>query len=340
MNKPKNENMLSREVIVTVFTSIGLRLRVEVEALNMVEALGAYTRHRTASVFKKHVKGGSVTYKLVMAPVISGQSIANGYMKTLVELAKQYGLAICDECSTYEARGGFTKHGTSKEVKHDDLVRECVVEDLTGFMVPEAKLRRTSPVMFSYMVPDLESAKAIVESQFHVRYDFITQEHQPFNIESGTAIYMVMVGIDVSRIGRLENGSYLNDRGKRIEIALRGIAALFEGFGFGAKKARYLPIEEVVGGAATISSPLPFMVSPPRVYANGDNYLTYTIRRASKYVEALNQLKEKIGITYFDREGLKPVKEVKQGLEIIEADTLTDLIEKTLKMIKDYIGKS
>ncbi|MEM2005789.1 MAG: DevR family CRISPR-associated autoregulator [Zestosphaera sp.] len=322
-----------------VFASIGLRLRVEVEALNMVEALGAYARHRTVSVFKKQSREGSVVYKLVTAPAISGQSVANGYMRTLVELAKHYGLNVCDECSAYEARGGFTKHGTSKKVKHDDLMN-CVIEDLTGFMVPEANLRRTSPVMFSYMVPDLESAKAVIDSQFHVRYDFTTQQHQPFNVESGTAIYMVMIGIDVSKIGKLENGKYLNDRDKRIEVALRGIATLFEGLGFGAKKARYLPIGEVVGGIAAVSNPIPFMVSSPRIYVDGNNYLMDTIKRASRYVEALSQLSERVSITYFDREGLKPTKEVKQGLEVSETNTLMDLIEKTLKVVREYVGGS
>jgi len=326
-----------------VFVSIGLRLRVEVEALNMVEALGAYTRHRTASVFKKVAKNGSVAYKLVTAPAVSGQSIANGYMRELVELARYYKLAVCDECSAYELRGGFTKHGTSKQVTHDELVRNCVVEDLTGFMVPDAGLRRTSPVMFSYMVPDLESAKAMVDPQFHVRYDFITKEHQPFTIESGTAIYMVMIAIDVDRIGKLERGEYLPDRDRRVEIALRGLAALFEGLGYGAKKARYLPIEEVVGCVAAVSSPIPFMVSPPRVYGGGDNYLNDTIKRASKYVEALRQIDEAITILYFDKEGLKPsasANEGKEGLEIVKAETLIDVIEKVLESIKGHVGRA
>ncbi len=326
-----------------VFTSIGLRLRVEVEALNMVEALGAYTRHRTVSVFKKLAREGKVVYKLVTAPAISGQSIANGYMRTLVELAKHYNVKVCEECKAYETRGGFTKHGTTKDkdIKHDKLIENCIVEDLTGFMIPDANVKRTSPVMFSYMVPDLESAKAVIDSQFHVRYDFTTQQHQPFNIESGTAIYMIMIGIDISRIGKLENGNYLPDRRKRLEIALHGIATLFEGFGFGAKKARYLPIEEVVGGIAAVSDPIPFMVSPPRIYTNGDNYITDTIKRATRYVEALKQLKggegEKISIAYFDKEGLKITKEEKQKLELIETSSLTDLTEKLLQWILERI---
>lgn len=316
-----------------VFASIGLRLRVEVEALNMVEALGAYTRHRTVSVLRKYVKDGKVVYRLMTAPAVSGQSIANGYMRMLVELAKHYNLNVCDECSAYEARGGFTKHGTSEKVKHDEIVESCVVEDLTGFMVPKESLRRTSPVMFSYMVPDLESAKAIIDSQFHVRYDFTTGQHQPFNIESGTAVYLVMVGIDVSKIGRLSNGEYVKDRGKRVEIAFRAISALFEGFTLGAKKARYLPIEEVIGGVAAISNPIPFMVSPPRIYANGDNYLTDTVKRARDYVESLKDLREEIYVVYFDKEGLS-LPEIKD-IQVERAGTLTELIEKLLGKTKN-----
>jgi CRISPR-associated protein Csa2 len=323
-----------------VFASIGLRLRVEVEALNMVEALGAYTRHRTVSILKKLSKNGEVRYKILTAPAVSGQSIANGYMRALVELAKHYNLKVCEECSAYEVRGGFTKHGTSTDqnLKHDDLVKNCIIEDLTGFMVPQAGLRRTSPVMFSYMVPDLESAKAIIESQFHVRYDFTTQQHQPFNIESGTAIYMLLVGVDISRIGKLENGKYVEDRLKRLEVALRGISVLLEGSGFGAKKARYLPIEEVVGGIAAISNPIPFTVTPPRVYPETTNYVNDTLTRAEKYLSVLKDLKEEIYVIYMDKEGLKIDAANKQFVE--PANTLTELIEKALDKSKKLIQKS
>ena len=338
------------------FISIGLRLRVEVEALNMVEALGAYTRHRTTSVFKRLAKDGNVRYKLVTVPAVSGQSIANGYMRTVVELAKRYELKICKECSDYERRGGFIKHSTEPKASgktHDTLVKDCVLEDLTGFLAPEIGIRRTSPVMFSYMVPDIESAKAVIDPQFHVRYDFITQQHQPFNIESGSAIYMVMINIDAARIGMLEETSektetgspkknYVGDRDKRLEVALRGIAALFEGLGFGAKKARYLPIEEVVGGVAAVSKPLPFTISPPRIYANGDNYINNTINRALKYLEVLKDLKEPetISIAYFDKEGLKVESgsEITQKITLTKTESLSDLIEKTLTTAKNYLG--
>jgi CRISPR-associated protein Csa2 len=322
-----------------VFVSIGLRLRVEVEALNMVEALGAYTRHRTVSILKKVNKDGSIRYKILTAPAISGQSIANGYMRALVELGNLSQLNVCDECKAYETRGGFTKHGISKDknLTHDKIVESCIVEDITGFMVPDLGIRRTSPVMFSYMVPDVESAKAMVESQFHVRYDFSTQQHQPFSIESGTAIYMLMIGIDASRIGELENGKFTEDREKRLEVAFKGISVLLESSGFGAKKARYLPIEEVVGGIAAISNPIPFSVSPPRVYPGGTNYICDTIARAEKYLDALNQLKEEIHIVYMDKERLDSCTSSKQNVE--KADTMTEMLEKALQKTKNLLPK-
>jgi len=238
-----------------VFASIAFRFRVEVEALNMVEALGAYTRHRTASVFKRVKHGSTVAYRLVIAPAVSGQSIANGYQRTLVELAVRDGLPVCDQCRRYESVGGFIKHATESKADHDSLIQGCVVEDLTGFLVPEAGVRRTSPVMFSYLVPDTESAKAVLESQFHVRYNFETMEHNPFNIESGTAVYMLTVNIDVDRIGRRSDGKTVPDRDKRVELAFKALAALIEGLGFGAKKARYLPVGDTARGPTQRSDP-------------------------------------------------------------------------------------
>lgn len=325
-----------------VFVSMGLRLRVEVEALNMVEALGAYTRHRTVAILRKITRDGVPIYRIVTVPAISGQSIANGYMRVLVELAKHYKLEVCDECSEYEKRGGFTKHGTFKEkIEHDYLVKKCIVEDLTGFMVPEAQIRRTSPVMFSYMAPDLEGAKATIESQFHVRYDFTSQKHQPFNIESGTAIYMLLIGIDVSRIGKLENGGYVDNRLKRIEVALKGIGVLLESFSFGAKKSRYLPVEEIVGAIVAVSNPIPFMVSPPRVHPDR-NYIKDTLLRAKKYSEMLSDLNEKIYIVYLDKEGLKvdidiDPKGSKDGINVVRVETFSELIEKVWETVRNIV---
>ncbi|MEM4674789.1 MAG: DevR family CRISPR-associated autoregulator [Nitrososphaerota archaeon] len=317
-----------------VFVSIGLRVRVEVEALNMVEALGAYTRHRTVSVMKKISRDGKVVYKLMVVPAVSGQSISNGYHRAIVELAKLAKLPVCKECLNYEVRGGFDKRSTEK-INHDDRIATCVVEDLTGFLAPEANVRRTSPVSFSYLVPDVESAKAALDSQFHVKYNFETGVHTPFNIESGTAIYMLMTAMDIDRIGRLSTGSYVEDRCKRIEIALKALEVLIEGFTYGAKKSRYLPITEVLGGIATISHPMPFVVSAPRVYRDGSNYIIETVNRAKAYLSALKNYNEDIKLVLFDKEKL-PKPNI-TDLNVFEVETFGDLVNKVLEIVNSKV---
>lgn len=315
-----------------VFVSIGLRMRVEVEALNMVEALGAYTRHRTVSVLKRISGDGKVSYKLVVVPAVSGQSIANGYHRALVELAKLANVPVCDECKRYETRGGFDKRSTEK-ISHDERVKTCVVEDLTGFLAPEANVRRTSPISFSYLVPDVESSKTALDSQFHVKYNFEKAEHAPFNIESGTAVYMMTIAVDVDRIGKLSTGSYVEDRCRRVELAFKALEVLVEGFTYGAKKSRYLPIIEVLGGVAAVSHPIPFMVSAPRVYKTGSNYISETVSRSLAFLEALKNYNEVVKLVIMDKEGLQ--RPIPREVEVVEAKTFGDLVDKALEIVKN-----
>jgi len=325
--------------MVMVFVSLGLRFRVEVEALNMTESLGAYTRHRTVSLLKKFKKqSGEIGYKIVTVPAISGQSISHGYHRALVEVAKKMGLEVCEECRKYEIIGGFIKHGTAgKNISDIEVVKNCVVEDITGFMVPDANIRRTSAIMFSYMIPDIEYAETAIEPQFHVRYDFRTQKHNPFQIESGTAIYMLGVAIDVDKIGKIatQKGEIIVDnRIERIKAAFLALSTLIEGLVFGAKKARYLPILEVAGGISAISHPIPFMVTPPRGY----NYIKNTIERALTYRDVLRDLGEVIKIIYLDKEGFeKPEIEYKDM--ILQVDSFSEMISKTLDNVLEIIKK-
>jgi len=331
-----------------VFASFSFRLRVEVEALNMVEALGAYGRHRTVSILKPRPDGRGC--RMVIAPAVSGQAVAYGYMKTLVALADQMKLPVCDECKNYATRGGFTKHGTANkdeleglfakyrasknaELKEFALISECVVEDLTGFMVPDVGIRRTSPVQFSYMIPDVESSDVAIDPQFHVRAPMPGQSPQPFQVEASTAVYTLSAFIDVDKIGRTSAGKDVGDRTQRIEAALLGLSVLLEGLAFGAKKARYLPVYEVSGAVAAVSHPLPFMVSPARV-AKEKNYIEDTIKRAAKYSQLLRGVGESVSVVYFDKEGLYSGR----GDNVERADSLSELIEKVKKFLLKPCG--
>ncbi|MHB9301898.1 DevR family CRISPR-associated autoregulator [Thermofilum pendens] len=320
-----------------VFVSMGFRFRVEVEALNMVESLGATTRHRTISVLKSLKQGH---YRIVLAPAVSGQSLSNAYQRALVTLAGMRGLPVCDECKAFEKKGGFVKHATDENVSDgDNLVKSCVNEDVTGFLLPAEKgkvknPRRTSAVMFSYLVPDVDSAGVAIDPQFHVRYDFERMEHQPFTVESGTAVYMLRVAVDVDKVGRLSDGSALKDREERLKLAFDALLLMLEGETYGAKRARYLPISEVLGGVAAVSDPLPFMVSAPRVKDSGDNYIVSTYRRAESFVKAFSDVKQRVSLVYLDNEGVVEGELAGgDGLEVVKASTLEELVAKVKEKV-------
>jgi CRISPR-associated protein Csa2 len=322
-----------------MFLSMSFRLRVEVEALNMVEAMGAYTRHRTVSILKPRGEGKG--YRLVIAPAVSGQAVAYGYMKSLVELAQRKGLPVCDQCRSYEAKGGFIKHGTDTKGELEKLVKDCIVEDVTGFMVAEAKIRRTSPIQFSYMVPDIDSSDVAIEPQFHVRAAKPGEKPQPFQVEAGTAIYILGVALDIDKVGTIpgDDGKprvIVNDRAERVKTAIQAIANLLEGLSFGAKKARYLPIYEVVGAVAAVSHPVPFTVSPARLSRDG-NYIDKTVARATTYVKLFSDVNEYIKVLYMDREGV--AGEVKaEGIEVEKVNSISDLIAKIIEVVEGKLG--
>jgi len=345
-----------------VFVSIGLRFRVEAEAMNMVEPLGAYTRHRIVyalrRVRRKQDDRVVLGYRAVPVPAISGQSVANAYSRALVDLAKlTWGekAPLCDECENYLKYGGFTKRFDKITIGHDDRVRGCIVEDITGFLVAAERgaetakaaereiPRRTSAIWFSYMVPDIDYGAGAIESQFHVQYNFVTQQHRPFTIESGSAVYMQLVALDVDQIGRLKNRNYISDRLERVELAFKALLALYEGHVYGAKKSRYLPLSEILGGVAAVSSTLPFMVSKPKLYYGDKTYIEDTIDRARKFIEALTSSSKlegevKLYVTYFDREGVVKTKpEGGKQFEVESSENYTDMINKVLNKVLDYL---
>ena len=313
-----------------MFVSFGLRFRAEVEALNMAEAVGNYARHRLAPIIlARRDEGGAVReYRVTMAPAVSGQSIAFGYMAALVRLAQERGLPVSDQALQYEKIGGFFKRAEMANINHDERIRTCVVEDLTGFMVAREGegrgviLRRTSPVMFSYLVPDGTTVRGVVMPQLHVRYNLVNPEEQvPFQVEAGTAVYIHGVALDIDRIGRLTDGGYVKDRKQRIELAFDALKLLYGGLTFGAKKARYLPVLDPLGGVASVSEKQ-FVVSPPRFH----DYVDYNLKRVSAYLG-------EVELHCFDREGITSCGSNQRARS---AGTLEELIDNVKKSV---IGK-
>jgi len=79
-----------------VFVSIGLRFEAQVEAMNMVETVGNYARHRKVPYIIYNEEEGR--YRVVYVPAISGESIAHAYQYLLAQEAKNHNLKVCEDC--------------------------------------------------------------------------------------------------------------------------------------------------------------------------------------------------------------------------------------------------
>lgn len=332
-----------------MYVSMSIRLKVDVEAFNMVEPSGSYIKHRTIPLIVESSEG---RYRIVYAPAASGQSIAYAYQKAIVELAKQQSLPLCNACSNYHVIGGF--------VKQNGKIDECVIEDLTGFMITDGDgidkssqsgskqiNRRTSPVSFSYLIPDPYSIAMQVVPQMHVRFNQVkTSQQQIFEIEVASAIYTLSIGIDIDKIGVQEKGKYDENKkeylSEKIEskvgkekltnLAFDALIVVINGELFGAKKSRIKPSVEFLGAIAAIADPLPFEVSVARVKSHQEHYINDTYKRA---IDFLNNIEhEMIDIYYFTKENLQIPQESKTNnsknskVKVNKCDSVTDMISK------------
>jgi len=259
-----------------VWLSLSARLLINVEALNMAEAVGNYTRHRRAPVVIP-TDGG---YRVVYVPAISGESLAHAYQAWLVHEARIRGLPVCDLCAREEfiKRGneaaGRVKDVSSADKYEESVIKECVVEDVGGFLAPTAvPVKRTSRFMVSYLIPAIEDIKAsTITPQLHVRHS-PTQRAQGqqaagqmiYYVETSSAIYTLTASLDVDGIGRK---SYIRveyvvgdeERRKRIEAAIMALYdTLAQGL-FGAKQSRFKPHYKVLSTVVTITHPNPYNV--------------------------------------------------------------------------------
>ncbi len=185
---------------VAPYVSIGVRSVVNVEALNMVESVGNVTRHRTVPVI---IQVGPGRYAIRWLPAVSGETLAHAYQASLVKLAQEADACrdrICYWCQHEE----FVKHwdlrfwqqtvdkvpypAWEKDLKNlikgeytrEDIgkiesfiVVHCLVEDITGFLVTQGPVKRTSAISFSYMIPTYDAVSdgsVALDNQFFVRH--------------------------------------------------------------------------------------------------------------------------------------------------------------------------
>lgn len=325
-----------------VFFSFRGRVYVNAEALNMVESIGNYVKHRRVPVI---VPGSYVTY---MVPAISGESIAHGYQYALAQKAVEKGLPVCKLCrhgiflkSTNESvfQDSFGKKVPGKpEELEKEIVAGCVVEDVGGFLYASEKgkakvknLKRTSNFYVGYMIPAAEAlTNTVVEPQLHTRYalgtKYVGREEREargqmiYYVEIASAPYVFSYDLDTRYIGRStysidKAGELLVSKEEMIErkiVAIEAFAEFIVEMMFGAKKTRFLPVIDWESFVAAVSDK-PWTVPSP-----------FT----RKYIERAMKKQEKISrntklYTYSSEED--------KGFEEVLLEAVEDAIERVKK---------
>jgi CRISPR-associated protein Csa2 len=179
-----------------LFVSVRGRVLMNVEALNMTESVGNYVKHRRVPVISP------VTYATYFVPAISGETLAHGFQKTLVEKVKgdeELGRKLCELCK----KGIFLKSTNNSVIYHafkDKLkdweikseadfekmvISSCIIEDIGGFLYAPGQqervlkdeekkeldrigikafdnIKRTSNFSIGYMIPAKEAIESVV----------------------------------------------------------------------------------------------------------------------------------------------------------------------------------
>jgi len=348
---------------VKPFVSLAARLLVNVEALNMVEAIGNVTRHRRATVIIHEPSGG---YRKVEVPCVSGESLAHAYQVALVEAARAIyakegvEVPVCEWC----ARGEFFKsmddaHTMSHvreaikglkgaEQAHTferEVIRSCLVEDLGGFLRAERPpVKRTSRFQVGYMLPTADAiATTALDTQFHVRHaptEAVRGEERAaqmiYYVETGSAVYGLCFNLDVDGIGKtsmveVEEVVDRAERLRRVGASLGALLALLSTKAFGAKRSRFLPLIEVRSVLAAVSSPVAFTVEPPSYV----DFIEATKSKAERFLAAMKRLgiDEEVSLYAFSKEA-----EVPEGVE--RADSVEELIDKLAAKVLGMLGGS
>jgi CRISPR-associated protein Csa2 len=325
------------------FLSVGVRAVVNVEALNMVESVGNVTRHRRATVVLRRgnsyvvrvvpaISGESVAhayqwwvaelakrrYAPGEAPLCEycerGEFLKHCDLKLFGskpwerELAKLLGAG---EGKKEETEGEEAKKGrrSSKKAVYDPhevektIVRNCVVEDIGGFLYPgDRPVKRTSRFQVSYMVPTMESLEAgavAVEPQFHIRHSPTRAAREGeqevagqmmYYVETGSAVYALTFNLDAGSIGktsmlRIEQVVDGEELRRRVELAVDALALMLDSRIFGAKLSRFTPIVEYEAVLAAVSNYPPFTVSSPALRSFAES----TARRAAEYKKVFGE---------------------------------------------------
>lgn len=249
------------------------------------------------------------------APAVSGRMLKHWHyegMRHLILNGAYNSIPLCDACKIGEpvrpakSENGILSHRNAIAEGQTSVIQKCSLCDIHGYLAAIASERkrgktseegeeeqegvserRSSRVMFSWLMPVLESecfAKQVIHSRVKSGAEFDDKKlvsQMPFNKSYASGIYAFVSALDVDRIGLVElnlGSSNLyaieeSDRKNRIKVALEAYRYLISGQ-MGASLSHAIPhmnpIEVFV--AYSEVGPLPFPVSP--MYSD---YLSKTV---------------------------------------------------------------
>ncbi|MFA4646527.1 type I-A CRISPR-associated protein Cas7/Csa2 [Pyrococcus kukulkanii] len=309
-----------------MFLSVGVRFEANVEALNMVETAGNYTKHRRVPYLVE--EDGKL--KTVYVPALSGESLAHAYQEHLAREALSIGLPVCDDCRRNEFFKSMNKAHLKKKIDpipedpkkiEEAIVKACVIEDVGGFLYAEKPpVRRTSAFQVSYALPVKSAALfATSEPQLHARHAQINasskkgnvSEQMIYYVETGTALYGFTFNLDLDAIGvsAITSGPILEEDEikARREVALKALFRMLSSSQFGAKLSRFFPVGGITELVITVTEH-PFVVTSP-IY---NNY----IDRTQKRLAVLKEFGEEYFFTVAD-ENKVPEEALKEAIDYL-----------------------
>lgn len=227
--------------------------------------------------------------KLQEAAAVSGRMIKHWHYEIMRQLGLEQGLPFCDACRIGEPvrPSVIVDDNGQKKLSHQEaidkgateVVKSCIVCDIHGYLaaIGTTSERRSSRVMFSWLMPVLESefrAKQVIYSRVKSGMDFketTLTSQMPYYKSYASGIYAFVSALDVERIGLVElslgtNNPYAiedSDRKQRARAAIEAYRYLISGQ-MGASLSHAIPhtqpIEVLVAYSET--SPIPFPISP------------------------------------------------------------------------------
>ena len=261
-----------------MFVKGSFRVILNVHSLNTEGAVGNYNPLVKVYVIRR-TEGG---FDLAEVNAISGNMLKHWHAKHVAELAKTVNEKLCEDCR----RGVFYRTRLeTKATSEENMIKECVLDDLHGFLCARTTVRRESLIKVSFAIPVEEHSYEVVPvTHNRVVIDekgkIAKEGMMPFKNEYASGVYAFAISMELKYVGIplanpikpvIEEESI---RQRRI-LAVQALANMLLGE-TGAKLSRALPISKPIEAFIVVSEkPIP---APVHAY-----YTDYAIESLKMY---------------------------------------------------------